>query len=302
MAITRTIYTQGAVTITKQNGGSFDAFAVLSGVQNASFSLNTPRENVSQFGAKGLIDKVQVAPTEASITCSFIIPDKAQTAGSHITAAELNTLITDAQATSSLPNYKVSVGGIGEISGAILSSINVNAAVGDLPTIELTFDGVPTNNSSDAENTFPATVATPPVATAYSVTTPAIVSGFGTVGGVAHQNRSLIASDDSVQTFTFSWEMPVERIQRLGEGVNLSQPFGNPPGTATITLEGTNVVDNINNLSGLVVGPYNFAIGGVLGVTSREHSMAVGDVAATFNVTLEGTADAVVIKIPTDNA
>ena len=299
MALTRTIYTQGTLII---DSGSTTNWAVLSGVQNASFSLNTPRENVSQFGAKGLVDKVQVAPTEASITCSFIIPDKAQALGLHITADKLNTLIIDAQATSALPNYKVSVGGIGQISGAILSSISVNAAVGDLPTMELTFDGIPTAAfPSDADNALPDKVS-PPVATAYSVTTPAIVSGFGAVGSTHHQNRSLISGDDSVQTFTFSWEMPVERIQRLGEGVNLSQPFGNPPGTATMTLEGTNIVDNISTLSGLVVGPYNFAIGGVLGVTSREHSMAVGDVAATFNVTLEGTADAVVIKAASNNA
>ena len=288
MAITRTIYTQGTLII---DSGATANWAVLSGVQNASFSLNTPRENVSQFSVKGLVDKVQVAPTEASITCSFIIPNAiSANLGSHITPAKLNGLMQNAQLTDALPNMTVTAGGLGQISGAVLSSISVNAAVGDLPTMELTFDGVPTTNSSDTENSLPIKLTTPPVATAFTVVTPAFVSGFA---GGSKVNLTLgDESSDSIQTFTFGWEMPVERIQRLGENVNATQPFGNPPGTATISLEGTNI-SNIANLSGIAIGPYIFAIGGRSDVVSREHSMAVGDVSATFSVSIEGTADAV---------
>ena len=290
MAITRTIYTQGTLII---DSGATTNWAVLSGVQNASYSLNTPRENVSQFSAKGLIDKVQVAPTEASITCSFIIPNATSAnLQAHITPANLNGLMQNAQLTEALPNMTVTAGGLGQISGAVLSSISVNAAVGDLPTMELTFDGVPTTNSSDTENSLPIKLTTPPVATAFTVVTPAFVSGFA--GGNKVNLTLGDSSSDSIQTFTFGWEMPVERIQRLGENVNATQPFGNPPGTATISLEGTNIPNIGNsNLSGIAIGPYIFAIGGRSDVVSREHSMAVGDVSATFSVSIEGTADAV---------
>lgn len=293
MAITRTIYTQGTLII---DSGATTNWAVLSGVQNASYSLNTPRENVSQFSAKGLIDKVQVAPTEASITCSFIIPN-ALTAnlGSHITAAKLNGLMQNAQLTDTLPNMIVTAGGLGQISGAVLSSINVNAAVGDLPTMELTFDGVPMSDPIDTDSEAAGTKLSPvPIATAFTVVTPAFVSGFA--GGAKVDLTVGDSNTDSIQTFTFGWEMPVERIQRLGENVNATQPFGNPPGTATITLEGTNI-PNISNLSGIAIGPYTFAIGGRSDVVSREHSMAVGDVSATFSVNIEGTADAVICSV-----
>ena len=294
MAITRTIYTQGTLII---DSGATTNWAVLSGVQNASYSLNTPRENVSQFSAKGLIDKVQVAPTEASITCSFIIPNVlTANLGSHIPAVKLNGLMQNAQLTDTLPNMIVTAGGLGQISGAVLSSISVNAAVGDLPTMELTFDGVPMSDPIDTDSEAAGTKLSPaPVATAFTVVTPAFVSGFA--GGSKVNLTAGDSSTDSIQTFTFGWEMPVERIQRLGENVNATQPFGNPPGTATMTLEGTNIPNIIATLSGIAIGPYIFAIGGRSDVVSREHSMAVGDVSATFSVNIEGTADAVVCSV-----
>lgn len=289
MAITRTIYTQGTLII---DSGATTNWAVLSGVQSASYSLNTPRENVSQFSAKGLVDKVQVAPTEGTITCSFIIPNSTTTLGDHITAAELNGLMQNAQLTDTLPNMIVTAGGLGKISGAVLSSINVNAAVGDLPTMELTFEGVPLTDPVDTDAEAAGTKKSPvPTAATFNVVTPTFVSGFA--GGIKVDLTAGDSTTDSIQTFTFGWDMPVERIQRLGESVNATQPFGNPPGTATMSLEGTNI-PNIANLSGIAVGPYTFAIGGRVDVISREHSMAVGDVSASFTVNYEGTADAVV--------
>ncbi|MFZ9353735.1 MAG: hypothetical protein ACO25L_02845 [Candidatus Nanopelagicales bacterium] len=294
MAITRTIYTQGKLTI---DSGATTDWAVLSGVQNATYSINTPRENVNQFSAKGLIDKVQVAPTEATITCSFIIPTKGQAAGSHITAAQLNGLIQMGSLTSDLPNMTVTAGGLGKITGAILSSININAAAGELPTMELTFQGIPPSNPIDTDTEIDGTkVSNPPIAETYSVTTPDIISGFA--DGAPFNFTLGDDSSDAIRTATFAYDMPVERIQRLGESVDLATPFGNPPGTASLTFEGTNVAKLTGsaggNVSGLVIGPYQFIIGGRLDIVSREHSMAVGDIAASYSVNYEGTADAVI--------
>lgn len=292
MAITRTIYTQGKLAI---DSGATTNWAVLSGVQNATYTINTPRENVNQFSAKGLIDKVQVAPTEATITCSFIIPSKAQSvtySGLHIAPTALNGLIEMGSLTENLPNITVTAGGLGKITGAILSSININAAAGELPTMELTFQGIPPSNPIDTDTEIDGTkVSNPPIAETFSVTTPDIISGFA--GGAAVSFTAGDSNTDAIRTATFAYDMPVERIQRLGESVDLSTPFGNPPGTASLTLEGTNVA-NISNFSGIVIGPYVFAVGGRLDVVSREHSMAVGDISASYSVNYEGTADAVV--------
>lgn len=292
MAITRTIYTQGKLTI---DSGATTDWAVLSGVQNATYSINTPRENVNQFSAKGLIDKVQVAPTEATITCSFIIPSNAQStaaSGLHIAPSALNGLIEMGSLTANLPNITVTAGGLGKITGAILSSININAAAGELPTMELTFQGIPPSNPIDTDTEINGTkVSNPPIAETYSVTTPDIISGFA--DGAAVSFTAGDSNTDAIRTATFAYDMPVERIQRLGESVDLATPFGNPPGTASLTLEGTNVA-NITDFSGIVIGPYVFAIGGRLDIVSREHSMAVGDIAASYSVNYEGTADAVV--------
>jgi hypothetical protein len=293
MAITRTIYTQGKLTI---DSGATTDWAVLSGVQNATYTINTPRENVNQFSAKGLIDKVQVAPTEATITCSFIIPSKAQaggvTSGLHIAPTALNGLIEMGSLTESLPNITVTAGGLGKITGAILSSININAAAGELPTMELTFQGIPPSNPIDTDTEIDGTkVSNPPIATTYSVTTPDIISGYRQGSAVSFTAGD--SNTDAIRTATFAYDMPVERIQRLGESVDLATPFGNPPGTASLTLEGTNVA-NITDFSGIVIGPYVFAIGGALNVVSREHSMAVGDISASYSVNYEGTADELV--------
>ena len=89
-----------------------------------------------------------------------------------------------------------------------------------------------------------------------------------------------------VQSATFSWEVPIERIQCLGETVSNSTNFSNPPGTATLTLEG---IDVPYPVSGLTLGDMRIMLRNAK-VVSREHNLAVGDVAATFNLSLEATA------------
>jgi hypothetical protein len=44
-------------------------------------------------------------------------------------------------------------------------------------------------------------------------------------------------------------------------------------------------------ITGLIVGGFKFGIGTQGKVSSREHNLAVGDVGATFNVTVDATAD-----------
>jgi hypothetical protein len=81
----------------------------------------------------------------------------------------------------------------------------------------------------------------------------------------------------------------VERVMSLGDLPANATAFTNPPGTSSMTVEGMDVPLGI---TGLVVGGYTFGLGTQGRVSSREHNLAVGDVGATFNVTVDSTADA----------
>lgn len=452
MAITRTIYTQGKVTLkTGLIGGTLSNFAVVSGVQNASFSMDTPRENVSSFGFKGLIDKVQVAPETATVNFSYILPkenievDVYGASANHLSPSKISGLMADALSDTH-SGIHVELAGLGCLISGIMSSFSINASAGDLATIDMTFEGVPSGGSlgQDTDSELPAKNSSISTAT-YDVLTPDRISGFlpdnslgadsdnlndltqviytsdfslttdtfstpdasatftaaqianesngwlriastavaraerTLAGGVNTNNyiisfkvfqntgetiyvnsgldatttvtdltagtavalannvettvsfartfatsnvltlrfstsangtgvvtsagstaiyiKNVIVSTDGgqnnagnfagcVQSATFSWEVPIERIQCLGENVSSSTNFGNPPGTATLTLEG---IDVPYPVSGLTLGDMRIMLRNAK-VVSREHNLAVGDVAATFNLSLEATA------------
>lgn len=453
MAITRTIYTQGKVTLkTGLIGGTLSNFAVVSGVQNASFSMETPRENVNSFGFKGLIDKVQVAPETATVNFSYILPkndievDVYGASANHLSPSKISGLMGDALSDTH-SGIHVEVAGIGCIVSGIMSSFSVNASAGDLATVDMTFEGVPSGGSlsQDTDSELPAKNSNISTAT-YDVLTPDRISGYlpdnslgndtgtagdltqviytsnfsstedsftavassatfaaaqtanesngwlkilstavarverGTLtGGVDTNNyvisfkvfqntgetiyvnsgldatttvtdltagtavalvdgvettvyftRTFATSDvltlrfstaangtgvvtstgstaiyiknvtistdggqnnagnfaGCVQSAAFSWEVPIERIQCLGETVSSSTNFSNPPGTSSLTLEG---IDIPYPVSGITLGDMRIMLRNAK-VVSREHNLAVGDVAATFNLSLEATA------------
>lgn len=452
MAITRTIYTQGKVTLkTGLIGGTLSNFAVVSGVQNASFSMETPRENVNSFGFKGLIDKVQVAPETATVNFSYILPkndilvDLYGANANHLSPSKISGLMADALSDTH-SGIHVEVAGIGCIVSGIMSSFSVNASAGDLATVDMTFEGVPSGGSlsQDTDTELPAKNSNISTAT-YDVLTPDRISGYlpdnslgndaGTEGDltqviytsdfsstadtfstpdasatftaaqiangsngwlriasstVARAERALTGGVDTnnyvisfkvfqntgatvyvnsgldattaetdltagtavalvdgvettvsfartfatsdvltlrfstaangtgvvtstgstaiyiknvtistdggqnnagnfagcVQSAAFSWEVPIERIQCLGENVSSSTNFSNPPGTSSLTLEG---IDIPYPVSGITLGDMRIMLRNAK-VVSREHNLAVGDVAATFNLSLEATA------------
>jgi hypothetical protein len=101
-----------------------------------------------------------------------------------------------------------------------------------------------------------------------------------------------------VRTATFSWEIPIETVQCLGESVSQSYRFSNPPGTSSLVLEG---IDVPYAVSGLTLGDMRISLKNAK-VVSREHNMAVGEVASTYNLTLEATAlDALMSPTLTSN-
>ena len=287
--ISRTIYTQGQVKI--QSGADAGPWAVVSGVQSASVSYSSPNQTVNSFGTRGIIDNVQLEPETASTTFSYILPSGTGI-GLHISPVMINQLMTNSVLDAPVPMH-VTIAGVGKVISGYLSSISVNASVGDLATCEMTFEGVPSGGvaGNDADGERPDTVASV-AAVAYPVLTPDKISG---IGPAVNTPDNVPATNDiggfgaAAQSATFSWEIPVERVMSLGDLPANATAFTNPPGTSSMTVEGMDVPLGI---TGLVVGGYTFGLGTQGRVSSREHNLAVGDVGATFSVTVDSTADA----------
>ena len=286
--ISRTIYTRGQVQI--QSGSDAGTWSIVSGVQSASVSYSSPTQTVNSFGTRGIIANVQLEPETASTTFSFILPT-ATGVGSHISPDMINQLMTNSILDTPAPMH-VTIAGVGKVISGYLSSLSVNAAVGDLATCEMTFEGVPSGgiagNDSDGERPEPVTSV---AAVSYPVLTPDRVSG---IGPAVNEDGSPVSNaiggfGAAAQSASFSWEIPVERVMSLGDLTSNATSFTTPPGTSSMTVEG---MDMPLGITGLVVGGYTFGVGTQGKVTAREHNLAVGDVGATFNVTVSSTADA----------
>jgi len=184
MPITRTIYTQGKVTLKTGALGALTNFAVVSGVQNASFSMETPRENVNSFGFKGLVDKVQVAPETASISFTYVLPknnietDAYGANANHLSPSKISGLMGDALADTH-SGVHVEIAGIGCLISGVMSSFSVNASAGELATVDMTFEGIPSGGSTgqDTDAELPAKNSSIGTAT-YEVLTPDRISGY----------------------------------------------------------------------------------------------------------------------------
>lgn len=296
MAISRTIYSQSQVKLTTGDFGSAQTdFAVISGVQNASVSFNTPRQNVNSFGVRGIIDKVQTEAETATATISFVLPT-ATGEGNHLKPTLLNDLMQNSLLDTPT-GFNISVAGIGTVYSGVLSSLTVNAAVGDIPTCELTFEGIPSGGSigQDTDDELPDKI-TAIQASTYLVLTSDRVSGL--LAGVGDENGNPDGNNvgnfgAAVQNSTFSWEIPVERVLSLGAPISQPAVFTTLPGTSSITAEG---LDMPSGITGLIVGGYKFTIGTSARQVSREHNLAVGEVGGTYNVTMESTADSCIVS------
>ena len=291
MAINRVIYTQGAVRIQPMSGAggvpswfhdnlsSQASGFYLVGVQSANFTVNSPKEDVGSFGVLGTINKVQVAPQTASLEVSLIINSGNVTTDPHW----LSGLTYDTQ--QPLPSgIVVTASGIGCVSGAILTSLRCETAVGALPTLQLTFEGV---SGATQSATAPTNI---PNTTTVSVTTP------DAFGSLYWTNQS--GPTGCPQSVRASWEMPVERINCLGNAINSPTIFSRPPGTMSFTAEGCDpaFVTGNNYLTGVKIGPYLISqnVASIKEV-SRSANMQIGEAASTFNINGEGVALGAVI-------
>ena len=286
--VNRTIYTQGSVKITCGTPAGYLApiinapsnftgvGMVLSGVQSANYTKNSPKLDVGSFGVLGNINKVQVAPTTATMEVNLVVNSGNTSSGDH---GWLDALAYDAVQPKP-SGVTVYAAGVGEISGAILSSLRMEASIGALPTMTLSFEGSPGRDAVSG-NALPTTnnLITVPVVTPFT---------FGAIYWLDN-----LSASGCPQTVRVSWEMPVERINCLMGDVNKPTLFTRPPGTMSIVAEGVDriMIDSGNYVTGIVIGPFGvFQSAAALKEVSRTANMAIGEAAATFNITAEGVA------------
>jgi len=100
--------------------------------------------------------------------------------------------------------------------------------------------------------------------------------------------------DSCAQSASFTFDMPVEMLLCLGQDpVTAGIALGNPPGTASITVEALSAQlshkrDSDNYF--MYFGAYAVALLGA-NIDSRTHNLAVGDLYGTYNYVLGGTGD-----------
>jgi hypothetical protein len=294
VAKTRVIYTQGKVEI--EGVGA----AVIQTAQNATFTITVPRENVNAMGFSGTVDRPQLDANDATLEFAFI-PQTSGSAGlaTDMTGGRMNALIEDSIKGTPVRS-KVHAAGIGSLdvdgagaASALMNSISVDGAVGAMPTTTLGFTGVAAAVIPPAEgfgvggipgdaSTLTVTLVEPQNIALSSGAHPAAPGG------------SLLPSSSCAQSGAIAWDLPVEVILCLDDNPETDGvAFGNPPGTASITVEA--LADEIeaseiarNYL--LTIGDFAYTLNKAR-IDSKTNSMAVGDLFATFNYVLGGTAD-----------
>lgn len=265
MALSRIVYTHSGVDV----GG-----VTIMTAQNATVTFNIPRENVNVFGKSGTVDRPQLDAADATLEFSMIPQDSTETPA--LGPTQIQSHIDDALKNAPTRIASVSAISVGEIKNALMSSVSAEASVGAMANMTLSFTGTPVA-------ALPGTPGTGD-AVAIKLVTPKDVT-LDTKFGVA-----------CAQSGASSWDLPVETVLCLGgDPVDPADvhTFGNPPGTASFTIEGLDDGLNFTTASDdydLTIGAYKWTLKGGR-VDSQTNSLAVGDVFGTYNYVIGGTAD-----------
>ena len=268
--------------------------------QNATFTITVPRENVNAMGFSGTVDRPQLDANDATLEFAFIPQTNASGGlGTDMTGGRMNSLIEDS-IKGTPTRSKVHAAGIGSLdvdgagaASALMNSIAVDGAVGAMPTTTLGFTGVAAASIPAAEgfgaNGVPGDAATLNV----TLVEPQNIS-LSAGAQPAAPDGNLLPNSSCAQSGAVAWDLPVEVILCLSDNPETDGvAFGNPPGTASITVEA--LADEIDASQDarnyeIVIGDFAYTLNKAR-IDSKTNSMAVGDLFATFNYVLGGTAD-----------
>ena len=281
MAISRVVYTDSGVQLTHSTINSGSAIDILT-AQNATFTVNVPRENVNGIGFTGPLDRPQLDAAEGTIEWTMVPHTAGGSTDWSGTNAGLHINNTDG---SSPTGGNVKAEGIGEIENAIMGSLSCESTVGALASMTCSFTGIPLTAIPSAGGNSPASSFALTLVESQHITE-AQLTGTGT--GAFNQACA--------QSISVAWDMPVVNVVCLGLDPTASAnvtPFSNPPGTSSITVEGLSSslsYDTAATNYTATIGAFAFTLDAGR-IDSMTNSVAVGEVFSTFNYVIGGTAD-----------
>jgi hypothetical protein len=306
MAISRVLYAAQTVVLTTQTA------TYIIPCQSANADETIPVDDVLVLGKLGAAGRLQkdVASCKASIkgyictsvTTANLSNNAFKNADDTLLNAMLAEIRIDSIAGDALTvalQYNGLTSGGFSFKGAC-SSIGMDISKGNFGMIDLSFDGVGQINDLDLGNPSASPIpnqATNALKNHVTEATPTVSSDV-ILPADGHD-------DDTIANLKFSFDMPTETLSRLGgtfigdtttvEGDNVT--FSKPPFKSSMTVDGQSAVNmdadaTTNSSTNKVRG---FDIGGLgvelvsPAVSARSMSQAVGDVGATFSLTIDGT-------------
>ena len=230
MARNRIIYQSQAVRI---NG------VTVNGVQSASYGLDLAREDVTQYGQLGAVDRVILEAPTSNLECSYYasglaLADTQTMLSGSITGGQFPLLVAlSAEGADYNSGSERSV----SIKSGYLTSFSAEASVGAIPTNSMSFEGLDITYGSDAVSA-PAALTSFPLQQDVSLTLGTEYALFST----------------HAQSASFSYELGVEPLQQLGGALAYAR-VPSYPANATITVDGLAVsgdlaaaISDINNI------------------------------------------------------
>lgn len=327
MAINRVLYSSQLVTVTTASGGPktwvlpFQTASVdttiptedvlvlgkLGGVGREQKDVATCKASLKAFICENITLAAPVVgsgnPTYTAAALgnihTFLLALKADSlAGTAISV----TCGYDHTPNPSEPAGGENVGGF--IFAGACSNISIDAAKGAFPTLDLSFDGV-------GEVSYMALGGSSAGREEHAGHNYIELANPVTSDQVSVVNAS--ATTDSLNSAKFAFDMPTETVSRLGGiikgntttviGDNVM--FSKPPFKSTLTVEGismttlgttvptslaiTSLNPAVGNAAATVKASFNATISSAAAVTARSQNNNVGDVGATFSMTVEGT-------------
>lgn len=260
MAIQRTIYTQGFVTVVDpiENDGIGDPTPLFA--QSISWSHNTPKESLTALGRTSF-QRVSSASETVSLEVTIYPTGSEGNLLDHLTKGALAII-------PSGTSIRTNLGGL---DGALLSSVKGEASVGSIPSVTLSFIG------------------------RYAVSGAPIDSSTSPITTIRTTEQVGVSASGCAQKASFSWDLPIEPMSCLGSIISTgAEFFGNPPGSASISVEGTTDPNFVNQVD---IGNFTFKLGDPdrpagtgATIASRSNNLAVGQINGTFNTVTEGLA------------
>jgi len=305
MAISRVLY--AAQTVLIKTGG----VDYLLPVQSASADETIPVDDVLVLGKLGAAGRLQkdVASCKASVKgyiCSSV-DGNAAVAATEVTDLVMNTFLESLRSDSiagtaitvdlkSNTGSALGTAGGFQFKGAV-SNIGIDISKGNFGMLDLSFDGVGQINSMSMDGAGVNQAAD----NAYDEYVNSAIP-------VTSENVGLpndADQDDTIASLKFAFDMPTESLSRLGGKIagttsvveSDNKTYSKPPFKSSFTVDGqsltksdaaANASSASNDMDAFDIGDLEVQLVGSA-ISARSINQAVGDVGATFSITVEGT-------------